>query len=321
MSSIPGPVARNMLRRAWKPVAATVAIGVPSYYAYRQYSAHPTFELPIRTRGADGKVEMSKHTVSILPLKTLEERINKNAVSKSHTSPGGTTWTYTTASLPSNDPIEDANATQVVQRDETDPSAPGDYLFFAVMDGHSGTDTSHLLSKILIKAVALELFSLVSNPSPETKTTSGILSSAKYLIWGAKPPSPLPLSNQVPLDADPNRVSHAIAEAFTRLDYELINAPLRILANSLDEESKKNKVIPDLSQHPLALTSMSPAVSGSCAIMAVVDTAHQDLYVACTGDSRAVAGVWEPTEDGKGQWRIEVLSEDQTGRNPKEVER
>lgn len=55
--------------------------------------------------------------------------------------------------------------------------------------------------------------------------------------------------------------------------------------------------------------------------MAVFDTAHRDLYVACTGDSRAVAGVWEPTEDGKGQWRIEVLSEDQTGRNPSELAR
>lgn len=52
--------------------------------------------------------------------------------------------------------------------------------------------------------------------------------------------------------------------------------------------------------------------------MAVFDTAHSNLYVACTGDSRAVAGVWEPSADGKGQWRVEVLSEDQTGRNPSE---
>ena len=55
--------------------------------------------------------------------------------------------------------------------------------------------------------------------------------------------------------------------------------------------------------------------------MAVFDTAHRDLYVACTGDSRAVAGVWEMSSDGKGQWRIEVLSEDQTGRNPSELAR
>lgn len=55
--------------------------------------------------------------------------------------------------------------------------------------------------------------------------------------------------------------------------------------------------------------------------MALFDTAHRNLYVACTGDSRAVAGVWEETEDGKGIWRVDVLSEDQTGRNPNELRR
>jgi pyruvate dehydrogenase phosphatase len=55
--------------------------------------------------------------------------------------------------------------------------------------------------------------------------------------------------------------------------------------------------------------------------MALFDTAHRDLYVACTGDSRAVAGVWERTEDSNGHWRVEVLSEDQTGRNPNELKR
>lgn len=55
--------------------------------------------------------------------------------------------------------------------------------------------------------------------------------------------------------------------------------------------------------------------------MAVFDTAHRDLYIACTGDSRAVAGVWEKSTDGNGRWRVEVLSEDQTGRNPNELKR
>jgi len=55
--------------------------------------------------------------------------------------------------------------------------------------------------------------------------------------------------------------------------------------------------------------------------MAVIDTAHRDLYVACTGDSRAVAGIWEENDEGAGSWRVEVLSEDQTGRNPNELER
>jgi pyruvate dehydrogenase phosphatase len=263
---------------------------------------------------------MSTRTISILPLTTLEERINQNATFKTHRSPGGISWNYSTAFLASNDPIEDANAVQIVQRDETDPSAPGDYLFFAVMDGHSGTHTSQLLSKILIKAVALEIFKL-SNPSDEARSTAGILSSASRLIWGRSNKATLPAPTRRVAITDPKLISGVIGDAFTKLDHELINAPLRVLANNLDEESKKNKVIPDLSQHPLALTSMLPAVSGSCAIMAVFDTANRDLYVGCTGDSRAVAGVWEPTENGKGQWRIEVLTEDQTGRNPKEAER
>ena len=309
-----------MLRRAWKPIAATAAIGGPTYYFYNQY-AQPTFKIPVRSTGPDGKREMTTRTIPILPLKIIEERINQNATSMSYSSPEGTSWNYSTASLSSNDPIEDANATQIVRRDESDPSAPGDYLFFAVMDGHSGTHTSHLLSKVLIKAVALEIFRL-SNPSDETKAAPGVLSTASRLIWGGTNNLTLPTQTKRRLPTtDPKFVSNAIAEAYERLDHELINAPLHILAKGIDEESKKNKTIPDLSHHPLALTSMHPAVSGSCAIMAIFDTVKHDLYVACTGDSRAVAGVWEPSEDGKGQWRVEVLSEDQTGRNPNEAER
>ena len=61
--------------------------------------------------------------------------------------------------------------------------------------------------------------------------------------------------------------------------------------------------------------------SGSCAILALFDTAHENLYVASTGDCRAVAGVWEEDANGKGSWRADVLTEDQTGRNPSELKR
>jgi pyruvate dehydrogenase phosphatase len=45
------------------------------------------------------------------------------------------------------------------------------------------------------------------------------------------------------------------------------------------------------------------------------------MYIACTGDSRAVAGYWDESANGEGKWRVEVLSEDQTGRNPNELRR
>ncbi|KAF8969426.1 phosphatase 2C-like domain-containing protein [Flammula alnicola] len=304
-----------MLRRVWKPVAATVVIGAPAYYYYKTYySAPQTFDIPVRVKGASGKSEMSTRRFPLLPMKELEARIRENASSETYARPDGITWKYTTANLASNNPIEDAHSNHVVGRDDSDPSAPGDYLFFAVMDGHGGYETSRLLSRILIQGVALELSALIADPKATAQ--SGLLDRVRSLLWLS--PSK---SVKAPLDADPIRVSQAIENAFTNLDNELLQAPLRVLANSMNAEAWKTKTIPDLSQHPLALTTMLPAVSGSCALMAIFDTAHRDLYVACVGDSRAVAGIWEPSSDGKGQWRIEVLSEDQTGRNPSELAR
>lgn len=296
-----------MWRRVWKPLAAVAVVGTPpAYFYYRHYVLDNFFELPVKVQGPDGKPEMVTKTFRRLPLDVLEARIRQHATFQSHSRPGGIVWKHTTADLASNDPIEDAHASQIVERDPTDPSYPGDYLFFAVMDGHGGYETSRLLSRVIIKAVALELSHLTNQP-PLAKP--GYFGSARAL------------TSQTPLDADPQKVSLTIQHAFTKLDDELLAAPLHVLANNVDEESRKKNVIPDLSQHPLALATMLPAISGSCALMAVFDTAHRDLYVACTGDSRAVAGVWETTPDGEGRWRVEVLSEDQTGRNPSELAR
>ena len=321
-----------MIRRVWKPVAATVLVGTPAYLYYKsQQELHQIFTFHVRVRGPDGKSEMSTKTAPLLPMSILQSRIREHATINTYSRPGSPIWKYATAALQSNDPIEDAHCSQIIQRDESDPSAPGDYLFFAVMDGHGGRETSQLLSRVLIKGVALELNSLVTNPKkePEPSFVQKLTSS----LWS----SSLPF-NQSTSVSHPERVSRAIQDAFVKLDTELINAPLQILANNLDPESLKNN-IPDLSKHPLAVTSMLPAISGtfsssviclpdthtqslgSCALLAVFDLAHRDLYIACTGDSRAVAGVWEKTADGNGHWQVEVLSEDQTGRNPNELRR
>jgi pyruvate dehydrogenase phosphatase len=248
------------IHRVWKPITATLVIGGPAYYCYRSlYSDPRTFVLPIKTKGVDGKTEISSRTISILPLKEVEARFQENAVSETHNRPNGLSWTRTTAFLASNDPIEDAHSNQIIERDASDPSAPGDYLFFAVMDGHSGYETSRLLSRILIKGVALELSALIAESN--SRLQLGLAGRLQSLLW-SKTPQSIPC----PLDADPHRVSLAIQDAFTKLDTELIQTPIRILANSLDEESRKMKKIPDLSKHPLALTSMVPAVSGTVSL-------------------------------------------------------
>ena len=243
-----------MLRRAWKPIIGTVAVGTPLYLCYRYWQEQTTFSLPVKQKGSADPINK---TFSLMSLKHIDERIRANAISETRSRPNGLSWKHTTASLSSNDPIEDAHSTQIIQRDDDDPSAPGDYLFFAVMDGHGGYHTSQLLSRVLINAVALELSQLIKKPE---SAHPGRLEWAKSFIWSPSP-SPSAISAS-------QRVSLAIQDAFTKLDAELLNAPLRILATSVDEESQKNKAIPDLSRHPLALTTMSPAVSGERAMSA-----------------------------------------------------
>jgi pyruvate dehydrogenase phosphatase len=254
-----------MLRRVWKPLVAAAVVGAPAYIVYKIYRLPQTFDLPVRVKNSDGKVEMTTKRFTLLPLKELEARLHENAVSETTTRPNGITWKHTTSSLASNDPIEDAHANQIIERDPEDPSAPGDYLFFAVMDGHGGTETSKLLSRILIKGVAMELATLASK-----STTSPSSLSLKSIF------SPQPFQKNL---GDPKYASRAIEEAFTKLDNELLQTPLRILANSMDQDAFKTKTIPDLSKHPLALTAMRPAVAGKCFLAKpfILLTIHRQL--------------------------------------------
>ena len=245
-----------MLSRSWRPLTAIVAIGGPAYIYY-QYRKPETFEIAIRTRGPDGKSEMQSRSLPLLPLKVLEARLHQNATSTSHHRPGGIVWKHTTASLASNDPLEDANANAIVTRDEKDPAGEGDFLFFTVMDGHGGYETSQLLSKVLIKAVASKIFAL-NSPNPPTSVKGGWFSS----LWPSKPKAEDNIPG-APNDSDPARVSSAIEQAFVELDQEILNAPLRLLAANVDDENLKKGAIPDLSKHPLALKLMHPAISGT----------------------------------------------------------
>ncbi|TBU33131.1 protein serine/threonine phosphatase 2C [Dichomitus squalens] len=303
-----------MLRRAWKPLlGTTVLVGTPAYIYYRDYRkpTSETFDLSVREAGPDGKRQMVTRTIPLLSKDEVDARIRQNATSKSATRHGGIVWKSTTAHFASNDPIEDANGNLLIERDASDLSPPGDYLFYAIMDGHSGYHTSRVLAKVLIPTVAMELATRVNDPKANLKD-AGLLQKAKSLIWSA---------SSTPYDANPSDVSRAIADAFTKLDAQIVNAPLEILYHAVDQETLKKKLIPDLSGHPLATSAIETARSGSCALLAMFDTSNRNLYVACTGDSRAVAGIYEETSDGQGVWRVEALTEDQTGRNPNELKR
>ena len=236
-----------MLRRHWKPLVAVTLIGPAAYYFYRRQE---TFRLAVRTLDANGQRRATHISIPLLTKAQVDARLAENASFQSLPRPGGLVWNISTASLPSNDPIEDAHANEIVARDTDDPGAPGDLLFLAVMDGHGGPYTSRLLSKILIRAVASELSLLAKNPA---KTNSGLLQVLK---------SAFQTPASVALQSNQKQFSFAIQNAFTELDRELINAPLRVLASSLELPVQKKMPLPELSKHPLGLASMQPAVSG-----------------------------------------------------------
>ena len=326
-----------MLRRAWKPVLGAAAIMVPpAYYLYNR--DHPTFSISVKEKGPDGKTYVVKHSFPLLSKLAVDQRISESPVSSatgSQTPPSqvqGLVWKHTTARLSSNDPIEDAHAHATISTDATSSDPARSLLFYSVMDGHSGFHTSRLLSHVLIPAVVLELSSSAAGYGGASPKASSILDNLKYLF------SPRSLSHvDASQEGHVERVSQAIRKAFDDVDFEIVNGPLRVLAANV---TKLDTNVPDLSQHPMAEASMSPALSGvscilqylflpwssdivpgSCALMALLDPLRRDLYVACTGDCRAVAGIWEENDDGTGKWRVEVLTEDQTGRNPNEVKR
>lgn len=67
-----------------------------------------------------------------------------------------------------------------------------------------------------------------------------------------------------------------------------------------------------------AITALTPAFSGSCALLSMYDPNTTKLRVACVGDSRAVLGRWDPIEE---KYTCKPLSADQTGFNQSEFDR
>lgn len=300
-----------MHRRAWKPILGAVAIMVPPAYIYYTYRKNTTFSLDVKEKGPDGKPYVVKRSFPLLSKPAVDNRINEFAVSTAQPSSQGLVWKHSTAYLASNDPIEDTHAQATISTEATSSDPARSLLFYAIMDGHAGFHTSRLLSHVLIPAVVLELS---RDGGGHPKSSLSILD-----VFRSRISSRTLHHADAPQEGHVERVSKAIRRAFDNVDFEIVNGPLRVLAANVSKLDTKN--VPDLSQHPMAEASMSPALSGSCALMALVDPLQRELYVACTGDSRAVAGIWEENDDGTGKWRVEVLTEDQTGRNENEAKR
>ncbi|PIA17167.1 protein serine/threonine phosphatase 2C [Coemansia reversa NRRL 1564] len=100
-----------------------------------------------------------------------------------------------------------------------------------------------------------------------------------------------------------DQIPLALTATFINMDNELVHGALA-----------KYRKVQDLARMDELL---GPAVSGSCGLVAVVDTKANEVAVGNAGDSRALLGV--RLKDGR--WKAVRLSEDQTVNNQNEVAR
>lgn len=159
---------------------------------------------------------------------------------------------YDICQLPSNSPIEDDRAEEIIQvpiLQDNNIKTTTDWLFFGVFDGHDGWTTSSKLRDELINYVINELGTIYK-----------------------------PVQGEENLRYVPNSatIDQAIKNGFLKLDHEIVNKNIEKLLT----DGNKAK----------AAELLMPALSGSCALLSFYDTNSKMLKVAVTGDSRAILG-------------------------------
>ena len=154
------------------------------------------------------------------------------------------------------------------------PRTPADETR-STLDGHSGWQTSRLLSSTLVSYVARELdlvfrssipySSLLASVAPNTVAPS---SGGFWSLFGSSP------AKGVELDLFDPILQTAIKNSFAKLDAEIVQAPVRLL-EKLEREGKARRPGKGeggmSTEETAALNTLLPALSGSCALLAFLD--------------------------------------------------
>ena len=194
--------------------------------------------------------QQQKQGVFLLNDEQVSERLRQFEESYSVNRGKGVTR-YDICQLPSNSPIEDDRAEEIVQvpiLQDNNIKTSTDWMFFGVFDGHGGWTTSSKLRDQLISYIVHEL-GTIFKPTNED--------NLRYVPNGAT-------------------IDQAIKNGFLKLDHEVVNKNMEKLLN----DNNKAK----------AAELLMPALSGSCALLSFYDTNSKLLKVAVTGDSRALLG-------------------------------
>ena len=188
---------------------------------------------------------------------------------------------YDVTQLPSNNPIEDDHAEKIIEvPDEVTPA----------LKGANNTDW-----------MFWGVFDGHSGWTTSAKLRQTLISFVARELNSTYRTALADSTRQLP---SAESIDTAIKKGFIRLDYEIVH-------ESVQKASKaKSKTA--------AVELISPAYSGSCALLSFYDPSTSLLRVACAGDSRAVLG---RRGSAGGKWTATALSEDQTGGTPSEIAR
>ncbi|KAJ9103113.1 hypothetical protein QFC21_002535 [Naganishia friedmannii] len=240
-----------------------------------------------------------------------------------------------------NDPCEDRHVESYLSRDLLFSASPvsakvepilvdqpevSSLKLFSMIDGHGGVATADVLARDLHPRVIRSLQSLYGGKKPSTVDPMQVMRKLQRgdyraflqqyfsMVGTSKGPS-AQVTPSVSVTSD--FVSASLASAYMGLDYDICSGPLRLIANTKDGANTKAGV----------KAISEPATNGACALTVLVDEEQQEVYVANTGDSRAVAGYYVPPQTDSngihyhGGWRCEVLTEDHSAISPAETKR
>lgn len=198
---------------------------------------------------------------------------------------------------------------------------------FSVIDGHGGSATADVLSRDLHSKVIQSLQALCHGRKPSTIDPMQAMRRLQgrdyrsflqqyFLITDPSSESFTQVAPTVDITSD--FMSSALASAYMELDFDICTGPLRLIANTKAGGANTKAAIKAISE---------PATNGACALTVLVDEQRQEVYVANTGDTRAVAAYYIPPQTAsngihyQGGWRCEVLTEDHTATGPNETQR
>lgn len=211
--------------------------------------------------------------------------------------------------MPANNPIEDRDAIAFIKNDGIDQH------MFGVFDGHGGYSCSQTISERLFHYIAV---TMASEDGLE-KIRRGNFDFQSLLQWHSQShihhvhlasefehvhrEKLVKLATEMLSNLEDCSVRDNLISAFTRLDEDIM---LEAVPSTLNSD--------------LRLPALQAAFEGSCGCVAFID--KTDLYIANTGDCRAVLGVgsYDQSDDNM-TWKALPLSNQHDAYNSSEIER